>query len=214
MPDGRCCSCSERQHMLTMRPLDAHGKWQGKTQKEYLCRKADEERGFTAQEFLQAKEDGWEEQFKYRNTAGVSAWLTPTQAAREPGWGRCSKQPKAAKFGRQNPLCARWNSPEQLLDWREAWADAVNRALKEKQQPARVTHPQQKFTGRYRPLLPWMIFCSQKLNSARNKLQQTPITMLFSLGNQQNLHAELLHRKIRCCGKHPIGQAVLKPAAV
>ena len=110
MPDGRCCSCSERQHMLTMRPLDAHGKWQGKTQKEYLCRKADEERGFTAQEFLQAKEDGWEKQFKYRNTAGVSAWLTPTQAAREPGWGRCSKQPKAAKFGRQNPLCARWNS--------------------------------------------------------------------------------------------------------
>ena len=49
--------------MLTMRPLDAHGKWQGKTQKEYLCRKADEERGFTAQEFLQAKADGWEEQF-------------------------------------------------------------------------------------------------------------------------------------------------------
>lgn len=126
--------------MLTMRPLDAHGKWQGKTQKEYLCRKADEERGFTAQEFLQAKEDGWEKQYKYKNTAGVSAWLTPTQAEREPGWERCSKQPKAAKFGRQNPLCARWNSPEQLLDWREAWADAVNRALEEKQQSARVTH--------------------------------------------------------------------------
>ena len=126
--------------MLTIRPLDAHGKWQGKTQKEYLCRKADEERGFTAQEFLQAKEDGWEKQYKYKNAAGVSAWLTPTQAAREPGWERCSKQPKAAKFGRQNPLCARWNSPEQLLDWREAWADAVNRALEEKQQSARVTH--------------------------------------------------------------------------
>ena len=126
--------------MLTMRPLDAHGKWQGKTQKEYLCRKADEERGFTAQEFLQAKEDGWEKQYKYKNAAGVSAWLTPTQAAREPGWERCSKQPKAAKFGRQNPLCARWNRPEQLLDWREAWADAVNSALEEKQQSARVTH--------------------------------------------------------------------------
>ena len=126
--------------MLTMRPLDAHGKWQSKTQKEYLCRKADGERGFTAQEFLQAKEDGWEKQYKYKNASGVSAWLTPTQAAREPGWERCSKQPKAAKFGRQNPLCARWNSPEQLLDWREAWADAVNRALEEKQQSARVTH--------------------------------------------------------------------------
>ena len=126
--------------MLTMRPLDAHGKWQGKTQKEYLCRKADEERGFTAQEFLQAKEDGWEKQYKYKNTAGVSAWLTPTQAAHEPGWERCSKQPKAAKFGRQNPLCARWNSPEQLLDWREAWADAMNRVLEEKQQSSHVTH--------------------------------------------------------------------------
>lgn len=126
--------------MVTMRPSDAHGKWQSKTQKEYLCRKADEERGFTAQEFLQAKEDGWEKQYKYRSAAGVSAWLTPTQAAREPGWERCSKQPKAAKFGRQNPLCARWNSPEQLLDWREAWADAVNRALEEKQQSASVTH--------------------------------------------------------------------------
>ena len=126
--------------MLTMRPLDAHGKWQSKTQKEYLCRKADEEHGFTAQEFLQAKEDGWEKQYKYKNASGVSAWLTPTQAAREPGWERCSKQPKATKFGRQNPLCARWNSPEQLLDWREAWADAVNRALEEKQQSARVTH--------------------------------------------------------------------------
>ena len=99
--------------MVTMRPLDAHGKWQSKTQKEYLCRKADEERGFTAQEFLQSKEDGWEKQYKYRSAAGVSALLTPTQAAREPG---------------------------QLLDWREAWADAVNRALEEKQQSARVTH--------------------------------------------------------------------------
>ena len=45
------------------------------------------------------------------------------------GGGRCSKQPKAAKFGRQNPLCARWNIPEQLLDWREAWADAMNRVI-------------------------------------------------------------------------------------
>ena len=45
------------------------------------------------------------------------------------GVERCSKQPKAAKFGRQNPLCARWNIPEQLLDWREAWADAMNRVI-------------------------------------------------------------------------------------
>ena len=90
--------------------------------------------------YKRQKENGWEKQYKYKNTAGVSAWLTPTQAAREPGWKRCSKQPKAVKLGRQNPLCARWNSPEQLLDWREAWADAVNRTLEEKQQSVRVTH--------------------------------------------------------------------------
>lgn len=107
MPDGRCCSCSEREHMLTMRPLDAHGKWQGKTQKEYLCRKADEERGFTAQEFLQAKEDGWEKQFKYRNTAGVSAWLTPTQAAREPGWGALLEAAESGEIWASKPaVCA------------------------------------------------------------------------------------------------------------
>ena len=70
MPDGRCCFCSERQHMLTMRPLDAHGKWQGKTQKEYLCRKADEERGFTAQEF-----------YRQKRTAGKSSSSTGIQRA-------------------------------------------------------------------------------------------------------------------------------------
>ena len=57
--------------MLTMRPLDVHGKWQGKTQKEYLCRKADEERGFTAQEFLQAKENGWEKQYMTEDEIAV-----------------------------------------------------------------------------------------------------------------------------------------------
>lgn len=56
--------------MLTMRPLDVHGKWQGKTQKEYLCRKADEERGFTAQEFCRQK-----------RTAGKSNISTRTQRA-------------------------------------------------------------------------------------------------------------------------------------
>ena len=37
--------------LLTVRPLDEHGKWQYKTEKEYLCVKDGEERGFTAAEF-------------------------------------------------------------------------------------------------------------------------------------------------------------------
>lgn len=126
--------------LLTMRPLNTQGQWQAKTQKEYLCSKAGQEQGFTAQEFLQAKTEGWEKQYKYKNSQGRTAWLTPSQAVQNPEWVRCSKQPKAAKFGRQNPLCARWNSQEQLLQWRGAWAEAVNHALEEKQQTARVTH--------------------------------------------------------------------------
>ena len=40
--------------LLTVRPLDEKGKWQYKTEKEYLCVKGGEERGFTAAEFKQA----------------------------------------------------------------------------------------------------------------------------------------------------------------
>lgn len=35
--------------MLTVRPLDENGKWQSKTEKEYLCIKNGEERGFTSE---------------------------------------------------------------------------------------------------------------------------------------------------------------------
>ena len=41
--------------LLTMRPLDGKGKWQAKTQKEYLCKRGDEEQGFTAAEFKMAQ---------------------------------------------------------------------------------------------------------------------------------------------------------------
>lgn len=35
--------------MLTVRPLDENGKWQSKTEKEHLCIKNEEERGFTSE---------------------------------------------------------------------------------------------------------------------------------------------------------------------
>ena len=80
--------------MVTMRPLDAHGKWQSKTQKEYLCRKADEECGFTAQEFLQAKEDGWEKQYKSRMfTAPLNSRTFPKAITKN-----SDKRPAAAFF--------------------------------------------------------------------------------------------------------------------
>ena len=52
--------------MLTVRPLDEQGKWQYKTEKEYLCVRDREERGFTAAEFKAAQADGWEKQYQYK----------------------------------------------------------------------------------------------------------------------------------------------------
>ncbi len=53
--------------LLTMRPLDDKGKWQAKTQKEYLCKRGDEEQGFTAAEFKAVQADGWEKQYQIRS---------------------------------------------------------------------------------------------------------------------------------------------------
>ena len=49
--------------MLTVRPLDEQGNWQYKAEKEYLCVRNGEERGFTAAEFKAAQADGWEKQY-------------------------------------------------------------------------------------------------------------------------------------------------------
>ena len=52
--------------LLTVRPLDERGKWQYKTEKEYLCMRNGEERGFTAAEFKSAQNDGWEKLYPYK----------------------------------------------------------------------------------------------------------------------------------------------------
>ena len=51
--------------LLTVRPLDNNGKWQRKTEKEYLCVKAGLEKGFTSSEYAVAKAEGWEKQYLY-----------------------------------------------------------------------------------------------------------------------------------------------------
>ena len=94
--------------MLTVRPLDENGKWQYKTEKEYLCIKDGQERGFTA--------------------------------AEAQGYERVNKYPKSTKFGRQNPITERWNSEEQLVQWRKAWAEVTNRYLQQYGHDARIDH--------------------------------------------------------------------------
>ena len=125
--------------MLTVRPLNADGTWQHKTEKEYLCVKDGEERGFTAAEYKDAQRDGWEKQYPYWVSKKKKVYMTPTEAEAQ-GYERASKYAKSTKYGRQNPISARWNSDEQILAWREAWADAVNLCLERKGLDERIDH--------------------------------------------------------------------------
>ncbi|MBR3382688.1 MAG: MobA/MobL family protein [Clostridia bacterium] len=125
--------------MLTVRPLTEAGAWQYKTEKEYLCVRNSEERGFTATEFKEARTEGWEKQYPYYVDKKKKEYLPPSEAEAR-GLERADKHPKSTKYGRQNPISARWNSEEQLLSWREAWADAVNRALERDGHDARIDH--------------------------------------------------------------------------
>ncbi len=124
--------------LLTVRPLDEKGKWQYKTEKEYLCVKDGEERGFTAAEFKQAQADGWEKQYQYK-VGKRKVYMTPS-AAQAQGYERVSKYPQSTKYGRQNPITERWNSDEQLVLWRAAWADVTNRYLEQYGHDARIDH--------------------------------------------------------------------------
>ena len=124
--------------LLTVRPLDEQGKWQYKTEKEYLCMKNGEERGFTAAEFRAAQNGGWEKQYPYK-VGKKKVYMTPS-AAETQGLVHADKHPKSTKFGRQNPIAERWNSEEQLVEWRKAWADVTNRYLERAGREERIDH--------------------------------------------------------------------------
>ena len=113
--------------LLTVRPLNENGTWQYKTEKEYLCIKDGEEKGFTASEFKDAQKEGWEKQYRYK-AGKKKVYLTPS-AAQEKGYERIDKHPKSTRYGRQNPISEQWNSEKQLCLWRANWADAVNKML-------------------------------------------------------------------------------------
>lgn len=124
--------------LLTVRPLDEKGKWQYKTEKEYLCVKNGKEQGFTAAEFKQAQADGWEKQYQYK--VGKKKVYMVLSSAQAQGYERVSKYPKSTKYGRQNPISERWNSEEQLVFWRKAWADVTNLHLERAGQEERIDH--------------------------------------------------------------------------
>ena len=124
--------------LLTVRPLDERGKWQYKTEKECLCMRNGEERGFTAAEFKSAQNDGWEKQYPYK-VGKKKVYMTPS-AAEAQELIRADKHPKSTRYGRQNPISERWNSEEQLVSWRVAWADVTNRYLESAGREERIDH--------------------------------------------------------------------------
>ena len=124
--------------LLTVRPLNENGTWQYKTEKEYLCVKDGEEKGFTASEFKDAQKKGWEKQYRYK-AGKKKVYLTPS-AAQEKGYERIDKHPKSTRYGRQNPISEQWNSEKQLCLWRANWADAVNKMLALNQINAAIDH--------------------------------------------------------------------------
>ena len=124
--------------LLTVRPLDEQGKWQYKTEKEYLCMRNGEERGFTAAEFKAAQNEGWEKQYPYK-VGKKKVYMTPS-AAEAQGLVRADKHPKSTRYGRQNSISERWNSEEQLAAWRAAWADVSNRYLERAGREERIDH--------------------------------------------------------------------------
>ena len=148
MSDGMCADAAihdtdgHNPHahiLLTVRPLDEQGKWQYKTEKEYLCMKNGEERGFTAAEFRTAQNEGWEKQYPYKVGKKKKVYMTPS-AAEAQGLIRADKHPKSTRYGRKNPISERWNSEEQLAAWREAWANAANRCLERAGREERIDH--------------------------------------------------------------------------
>ena len=145
--DGMCADAAihdtdghnPRAHiLLTVRPLDEQGKWQYKTEKEYLCMRNGEERGFTAAEFKSAQNDGWEKQYPYK-VGKKKVYMTPS-AAEAQELIRADKHPKSTRYGRQNPISERWNSEEQLVEWRKAWADVTNLYLERAGRAERIDH--------------------------------------------------------------------------
>ena len=125
--------------LLTVRPLDEQGRWQYKTEKEYLCVRNGEERGFTAAEFKAAQTDGWEKQYPYYVRKKKKEYLPPSEGEAH-GLVRADKHPKSTRYGRQNPISERWNSDEQLVLWRAAWAAVSNRCLERAGREERIDH--------------------------------------------------------------------------
>lgn len=134
-------------HVLaTVRPLDENGHWEKKSEIEYLCKRGDKGKGFTAEEFKTAKAEGWEKQYKFSD-GKKKLWLTASQG-QELGLERINRSPKTSQFGRRNENVAYWNSKERVFEWRECWEKIVNAEFARMQSDIRIDSRSFKGQGR------------------------------------------------------------------
>lgn len=133
--------------MTTLRPLNDDGSFANKTEIEYKCIKDGEERGFTAEEFKTAKEDGWQKQYRFFDENNKKVWLTDTDGVMR-GLKRVNKYPKTTNGGRKNPVVEVWNGKDTLKRWRKDWEEYVNVKFEELGIDARIDSRSFKEQGR------------------------------------------------------------------
>lgn len=132
--------------MVTMRPLDSNGKWEKKSEVEYICKRGDEEKRFTADEFNKEKDNGWEKQYKYVN-GKEKVWLTKSEGEAM-GLERVNRSPRTTKGGRINPNVSYINDRARVFEWRKHWEMAVNDKFKELGLDISIDHRSFKDQGR------------------------------------------------------------------
>ena len=132
--------------MVTMRPLDSNGKWEKKSEVEYICKRGDEEKRFTADEFNKEKDNGWEKQYKYVN-GKEKVWLTKSEGEAM-GLERVNRSPCTTKGGRINPNVSYINDRARVFEWRKHWEMAVNDKFKELGLDISIDHRSFKDQGR------------------------------------------------------------------
>ncbi|MCD7737573.1 MAG: MobA/MobL family protein [Lachnospiraceae bacterium] len=122
--------------MATMRPMDAQGKWEAKTQIEYLCKRGSDEQAFTASEFKIAKSHGWEKQYRFIQDK-KKIWMTMSEG-QALGLKRISRAPRSTPYGRDNPKVAYWGDKSRIFEWRQHWQDIVNAKFESIQSEVRI----------------------------------------------------------------------------
>lgn len=137
--------------VIPIRVMDENGKFEPKSQIEYICKRGNSTKAFTANEFQSAKEKGWAKQYRYLNPATKKkVWLTQDEAMAQ-GFdnnNRTSKQPKTTPYGRKNPKVQYLSDSKSLEQWRGSWENLCNEKLKECGIDARIDRRSLKDQGR------------------------------------------------------------------